>query len=161
MNDLVCDLELPKVKAEMLASRMKQRKYLDEGMKITLYCYRQKIWKNAFWEVVTGFLGNNRADNYKDLVEAFWSSYQKLGCNMSMKIHFLGSHLNFFQENGGSVSDKHGESFHQNIAAMEGRYRGKWSTSLLADCCWTLMHDSPNSTSSCQAKKGRLHYSYT
>ena len=34
-------LELPKVKAELLASRTKQWKYLDEGMKITLYCYRQ------------------------------------------------------------------------------------------------------------------------
>jgi hypothetical protein len=32
--------------------------------------------------LVTGFLGNRRADNYKDLVEEFISSYQKLGCNM-------------------------------------------------------------------------------
>jgi len=42
LNDLVRDLELPKVKAELLASRMKQWKYLDEGVKITLYRYRQK-----------------------------------------------------------------------------------------------------------------------
>ena len=48
LNDLVRDLELPKVKAELLASRMKQWKYLDEGMKITLYRYRQKkIWKDS------------------------------------------------------------------------------------------------------------------
>jgi len=40
LNDLVSDLELPKLKAELLASRMKQRKYLDEGVKITLYRYR-------------------------------------------------------------------------------------------------------------------------
>ena len=33
LNDPVCDLELPKVKAELLASRMKQWKYLDEGVK--------------------------------------------------------------------------------------------------------------------------------
>jgi len=32
----------------MPASRIKQWKYLDEGVKITLYRYRQKIWKNAF-----------------------------------------------------------------------------------------------------------------
>ena len=44
---------------------------------------------HAFREVVTGFLGNRRADNYKDLVEELLSSYQKLGCNMSLKIHFL------------------------------------------------------------------------
>jgi len=47
LNDLVHDLELPTVKAEMLASRMKQWKYLDEGVKIILYGYRQKIWKNS------------------------------------------------------------------------------------------------------------------
>ena len=42
LNDLVRDLELPQVKAELLASRMKQWKYLDEGVKITHYRYRQK-----------------------------------------------------------------------------------------------------------------------
>jgi len=29
--------------------------------------------------------------------------------------------LDFFQENCGSVSDEHGDQFHQDIAAMEGR----------------------------------------
>jgi hypothetical protein len=42
MNNLVRDLKLPKVKAELIASRMIQWKYLDEGVKITLYRYRQK-----------------------------------------------------------------------------------------------------------------------
>jgi len=40
--DLVRDLELPKVKVELLASRMKQWKYLDEGVKIALYRYHKK-----------------------------------------------------------------------------------------------------------------------
>jgi hypothetical protein len=42
LNYLVSDLELPTVKAELLASRMKQRRYLDEDLKITLHRYRQK-----------------------------------------------------------------------------------------------------------------------
>jgi DNA gyrase/topoisomerase IV subunit B len=150
-------MELPKVKAEMLASRIKQWKYLDEGVKITLYRYCQKIWKNAFRQVVKGFLGNRRSDNYKDLVEELLSSHQELGCNMSIKIHFLSSHLNFFLENCGSVSDKHGERFHQDIAAREGRYKGKWRASMLADYCWTLMCDSPNLTFNWQVKKARMH----
>jgi len=107
--------------------------------------------------VVTDFLGNRRADNYKDLVEELLSSYQELGCNMSMKIHFLSSHLDFFLENCGSVSDEQGECFHQDIAAMGGRYKGKWSASMLADYCWTLMHDSTNSTFNWQAKKAQMH----
>jgi len=48
LNDLVRDLELPKVKAELLASRIKQWKYLDEGVKITLYRYRQKSMEEFF-----------------------------------------------------------------------------------------------------------------
>jgi len=35
--------------------------------------------RHDFREVVTGFLGNRRADNYKDLMEELLSSYQKLG----------------------------------------------------------------------------------
>ena len=90
-------------------------------------------------------------------MEELRSSYQKLGCNMSMKIHFLSSHLDFFPENCGSVSDEHGEGSHQDIAAMEGRYKEKWSASMLADYCWTLKRDSPNSTFNWQTKKARLH----
>ena len=32
---------------------------------------------------------------------------------------------------------------------------------MIADYCWTLMRDSPNLTFSQQAKKARLHQSYT
>ena len=117
---------------------------------------KQRAW-HAFREVVTGFLGNRRANNYNDLVEELLYSYQKQGCNMSMKIHFLSSHLGLFPENCGSVSEEGGERIQQNIAAMEGRYRGKWSPSALANCCWTLMRDSPNSTFNRQTKKARLH----
>jgi len=38
----------------------------------------QRAWR-AFRKVVTGFLGNKRADNYKDFLEDLLSSYQKLG----------------------------------------------------------------------------------
>jgi len=48
---------------------------------------------------------------------------------MSLQIDFLSSHLDFFPENCGSVSDEHGERFHQDIAGMEDRYKGKWSPS--------------------------------
>jgi len=55
----------------------------------------QRAW-HAFRDVVTGFLGNRRAAKYKDLVEELLSPYQKLGCNISVKIHFLIFHLDFF-----------------------------------------------------------------
>jgi len=128
----------------------------DEVFQCIIMGDEQRAW-HAFREVVTGFVGNRRADNYKDLVKELLSSYQQLGCNMSMKIHFLSSHLDFFPENCDSVSDEHGESLHQDIAAIEGRYKGKWSPSMLADYCWTLMHDFPNLTFNQQAKKAQMH----
>jgi len=62
---------------------------------------------------------------------------------MSMKIHFLGPHLDFFPENLGEVSDENGESFHQGILVVEKRYQCKWASSMLADYCWTLKRDVP------------------
>jgi len=87
-------------------------------------------------------LGFRRAQNY-ELVNNLLQSYQTLGCNMSLKIHFLHSHLDFFPENCGAMSDEHGERFHQDVSSIEKRYRGKWNRAMLADCCWTLARDAP------------------
>ena len=56
----------------------------------------EKVPWDSFKLVVKGFLGNRRAQNYEELVNNLLQSYQKLGCNMSLKIHFLHSHLDFF-----------------------------------------------------------------
>jgi hypothetical protein len=74
------------------------------------------------------------------------TAYKPMGCNMSLKVHFLDSHLDFFPENLGAVSDEHGERFHQDISNMEKRHQGKWSLSMLADYCWTLKRDVPQAT---------------
>jgi len=44
-----------------------------------------------------------------------------MDCNMSLKIHFLESHLDLFPENLGKVSDERGERFNQDILAKEKR----------------------------------------
>ena len=72
--------------------------------------------------MVKGLLGNTKAANYEDLVEIFLDSSHNLECNMSIKVHFLKSHLNEFPANLGDVSDEHGEHFHQDIKIMEERY---------------------------------------
>jgi len=72
----------------------------------------EKATWHSFKFVVKVFLGNRRAQNYEELVNNVLQSYQKLGCNMSLNIHFLHSHLNFFPEDCGAVSDEHGERFH-------------------------------------------------
>jgi hypothetical protein len=44
---------------------------------------------------------------------------------MSITVHFLHSHLDFFRENLGAVSEEQGKMFHQDIQMMEKRYEGK------------------------------------
>ncbi|UYV72732.1 hypothetical protein LAZ67_10000444 [Cordylochernes scorpioides] len=98
---------------------------------------------NSFRNVCKNFLGSVKVENYRDIVNDLLLSYKALGCNMSLKIHFLHSHLDFFPDNLGAVSDEHGERFHQAISSMEKRYKGKWSPAMLADDCWALKRDLP------------------
>jgi hypothetical protein len=67
----------------------------------------------------------------------------------------LHYHLDFFPDNCGMVSDEHIELSHQEIATTEKRYRGKWSTSMLADYCWTLVRNAPEQLHKRQAKRNR------
>ncbi|UYV82275.1 hypothetical protein LAZ67_21001540 [Cordylochernes scorpioides] len=98
---------------------------------------------NSFRNVCKNFLGSVKVENYRDIVNDLLLSYKAPGCNMSLKIHFLHSHLDFFPDNLGAVIDEHVERFHQDISSMEKRYQGKWSPAMLADYCWTLKRDLP------------------
>lgn len=104
----------------------------------------EKAAWQAFKSVVAGFLGNHKDPNYKSLIDSLLVAYEAMGCNMSLKMHFLHSHLTFFPDNLGDVSDEHGERFHQDISRMESRYQGRWSPNMLADYCWTLIRDDPD-----------------
>jgi hypothetical protein len=73
----------------------------------------------SFIEVVKTFLGNNKSHHYEELVNKLLSDFQQLGCNMSLKVHFLHSHLNYFPQNLGDFSEEQGERFHQEIKKME------------------------------------------
>lgn len=66
----------------------------------------------------------------------------EMGCNMSIKVHFLNSHPDFFPENLGQFSDEQGERFHQEILAMENRFLGKNKISMLSDYCWSLKRET-------------------
>ena len=76
-----------------------------------------------------------------------------MGCRMSLKIHFLHSHLNFFL---GAVSDEHGERFHQDITKMESNYQGKWNPGMMGDFCWMLLRDIPEAKYTRSSKKTHL-----
>jgi hypothetical protein len=102
----------------------------------------KSAWQ-AFKNVTKSFLGNHKAENYHEIVSDLLTAYKAMGYNMSLNVHFLDSHLDFFPENLVAVSDKHEERFHQDISNMKKRYQGKWSLSMLADYCWILKRDVP------------------
>ena len=83
-----------------------------------------RAWK-AFSKVVHKFLGNKRADNYIELMEELLLSLQDLGCRMSIKVHYLHSHLSEFPANLGDVIGEQGERFYQDVKVMEERYQGR------------------------------------
>ena len=89
--------------------------------------------------IVEGFLGKHRRDDNATLVSNLIKSYEKLGCRMSLKLNFLHSHLDFFRDNLGNVSEEHGERFHQDIQVMEKRYQGRWDEAMMGDYAWNLV----------------------
>ncbi|GBM05607.1 hypothetical protein AVEN_202242-1 [Araneus ventricosus] len=86
-------------------------------------------------ELAKNFLGNHKAENYRQIVNNLLKGLKNHGCNKSLQIHFLPSYLEFFPGNLGSVSDEHDERFHQDISNMGARYQGKWNAKMLADYC--------------------------
>ncbi|GBN25596.1 hypothetical protein AVEN_153975-1 [Araneus ventricosus] len=54
----------------------------------------KQVW-NVVSQVCTNFFGNIRSEYYKDLVHDMLALYQKFGCRMSLKLHFLDPHFGF------------------------------------------------------------------
>ena len=114
----------------------------DETFETTMDQKQKEAWK-AFKDVVKNFLGNKKDPDYQNIVRNMLNKYKKLGCRMSLKVHFLDSHLDYFPENLGAVSEEQGERFHQDIKEMERRYQGRWNVNMIADYCWMLKRDDP------------------
>ena len=137
LNGVVSDAKL---KAGVIDGPQIRMMGKDGNFVKTLNLLEKNAW-DAFVEVSLNFLGNCRAENYKELVSDMLKNYQALGARMSLKIHFFHSHLDFFPENLGDVSNEHGERFHQDIAVMESRYQGRLSPNMMGDYCWTLQRE--------------------
>ena len=80
------------------------RKLLKDGnFEKQMEVAEKEAW-GAFKYVVTKFLGNNKDPNFKSIVKNMLQKDNNLGCSMSLKVHFLNSHLDYFPENLGAVS---------------------------------------------------------
>jgi hypothetical protein len=68
-----------------------QGKQFDEVLNKT----ERNAWL-SFKRICKDFLGNHKAVNYQDVVQDLLTLYKAMGCNMSLKILFLESHLKIF-----------------------------------------------------------------
>ena len=132
------------------------RQLIKDERFITTMNQDEAAARTAFVQVVKGFLGNKRSENYKELVNDMLIAFQKIGANMSIKVHFLHAHLDRFLANLGDVSDEQGERFHQDIKVMENRYQGYWNTKMMADYCWSLKRDCPNDSHARKSNKRKF-----
>ena len=121
-----------KIKEGVFVGPQIRKLILDQEFDKMLKEDERVAWK-CFKEICQKFLGSHRAENYEEVESNLLHSYEVLGCKMSLEVHFLASHLHFFHENLGDVSDEHGDRFYQDIAVIEKRYKGKWSVGMLAD----------------------------
>ena len=113
-----------KLKEVFTPDQIFARYFSHKNSKKKMTSKERNAWR-ALREVVENFLGSNKSENYEQLVANLIKTYEMLGCLMSLMLHFLHSHLNFFSKNMGDISEEHGERFHQDISTMEIRYQGK------------------------------------
>jgi hypothetical protein len=97
-----------------------QDKQFDEDLNET----ERNAWLS--FRMICNLLGTHKAANHQDAVQDVLTSYKAIGCNTSLKTHFLESKFGiFFPENLCKISDEHGERFHQDIVATVKRYQGR------------------------------------
>lgn len=114
-------------------------------------------------DVIENFLGNKKAPDYEAKVNRMIEAYHVMGVHMSLKIHFLAHHLDFFPDNlgnnityqkitfnstkvrfpllPGNFSDEHGERFHQEVSRIEESYKGKNPSHMLGQYTFSICRD--------------------
>lgn len=145
-------LTMEKIKAGIFDGPQIRQLTKDSQFKNSMTELELKAW-TAFVSVMQNFLGNKKSENYIELVEDLLLQLKNMGCNMSIKLHFLHSHLDRFPENLGDMSEEQGERMHQDLRVMEERYQGFWDTNMMSDYCWSLIRHFPRSTHKRRALK--------
>lgn len=141
IQELFPKLSEAKVKAGVFVGPQVKRLIDSDSFLQKLSDVERAAW-TSFVSVVKGFLGNNKAENYREIVDELVDTYRSMGCRMSLKLHVLHAHLDEFKENMGDYSEEQGERFHQDISSFEERYKGQYSESMMGDYIWNLMRES-------------------
>ena len=91
-----------------------------------LHCSYDSGWLVLICLNVIEFLSNTKASTYWNIVYVMFQNFQALGAGMSIKLHNLFRHLDYFPQSLGDVCEEQGERFHQDIRTTKERYQGHW-----------------------------------
>lgn len=141
LKTLFPKLSPAKIKGGIFVGPQVKKLMQDEEFTRNLLPVEKEAWK-SFNDVVSGFLGNHKVENYKEVIRRLLDTYKNMGCRMSLKLHVLHSHLEVFKSNMGAYSEEQGERFHQDIQQFERRYQGQYNEKMLGDYIWGLIRES-------------------
>ena len=71
-------------------------------------------------------------------------SFEAQGCNMSLKVHFLHSDVNYFPENLGAYSENQVERFHKDLITIEKCNQERLHVHIIAYYYWGLKKETSN-----------------
>ena len=114
-------LSMEKLKAGIFDGPQIRKLMQDQAFTARITVVERAAWC-LYVSVIRKFLGNTKASNYWNLVDMMLKNFQVLDARMSMKLHYLFSHLDYFPENIGDVSEEQWERFHQDIRTIEEKY---------------------------------------
>ena len=133
-------LSMEKLQAGIFHGPQIRKLFQDQAFTSHMTALESAAWC-SYVSVVREFLDNTKASSYQHLVDLMLKNFQALGARMSIKLHHLFNHSDYFSANLGDVSEEQGEKFHQDIKVMEERYQGRWDTHMMSDYWWILIRD--------------------
>jgi hypothetical protein len=95
--------------------------------------------------ICNDLLGYHKVANYQDVVQDLLTSVKAMGCNMSLKMHFLESYLDSFSPKISVKSAKNTvKDFTKTLRLWKRRTNANEPLSMLADYCWAVKWDVPD-----------------
>ena len=86
------------LKEEIFVGPQIREVFKDPGFEKILNTLELRAW-HAFKWICSYFLGNFKSNSYREGVAELLAAYKEMGCRLSLKLHFLHSHPDFFSEN--------------------------------------------------------------
>ncbi|GBN60855.1 hypothetical protein AVEN_269029-1 [Araneus ventricosus] len=87
------------------------RKLLSDSLLSETIGDKEKEALGSFKDVVHRVLENTKDLLYKPIEQRMLTAYEAQGCKMSLKVHFLHSHIDCFPENLGTYSEERVKDF--------------------------------------------------